>query len=89
LCYRYYGGVDGVKQMQQTWNAQAAYVDPERFQHVKTHLSIQEKEARWWRDACVLYFQSFSKKPIPTGLAKPEHTLEYYMKLDPKFVPGI
>ena len=75
--------------MQQTWNDQEARVDPERFRHVKTFLSIQEKEARWWRDACVLYFQNISKRPIPAGLPKPENTLEYYMKLDPKFVPGI
>ena len=89
LCYRYYAGAEGVKQMQQTWNAQEARVDPERFRHVKTFLSIQEKEARWWRDACVLYFQNISKRPIPAGLPKPENTLEYYMKLEPKFVPGI
>jgi len=89
LCYRYYAGAEGVKQMQQTWNAQEARVDPDRFRHVKTFLSIQEKEARWWRDACVLYFQNISKRPIPAGLPKPENTLEYYMKLDPKFVPGI
>ena len=89
MCYKYYSGAEEVQKMQQTWNAQVAHVDPERFQHVKSLLSRQEKEARWWRDACVLYFQTFSKKPIPTGLAKPEQSLEYYMKLDPKFVPGI
>ena len=89
LCYRYYGGVDAVKQMEQTWNATQGQIDTERFAHVKTHLGIQEKEARWWRNACVLYFQTFSKKPIPADLEKPEQTLEYYMKLDPKFVPGI
>ncbi|KAA5541269.1 alpha-glucuronidase family glycosyl hydrolase [Adhaeribacter rhizoryzae] len=89
LCHRYYAGAEGVKQMQQTWNAQEANVDPERFRHVKTFLSIQEKEARWWRDACVLYFQSFSKRPIPAGLPKTDNTLEYYRKLEPKFVPGI
>jgi len=89
LCYRYYGGADGVKQMQQTWQAQAPFVDAERFRHVQTFLTIQEKEARWWRDACVLYFQTFSKKPIPVGLPKPENSLEYYMQLNPKFVPGI
>ena len=89
LCYKYYGGADGVKQMQQTWNAQAPLVDPERFQHVKTFLGIQAKEAQWWRDACVLYFQTFSKRPIPAELPKPTQTLDYFMKLDPKMVPGI
>ncbi|WP_026463919.1 alpha-glucuronidase family glycosyl hydrolase [Adhaeribacter aquaticus] len=89
IVYRYYKGAEDVKGMQQTWNTQQSHVDEERFQHVKTFLSIQEKEARWWRDACVLYFQTFSKRPIPANLPKPEQTLEYYMNLDPKFVPGI
>ncbi|MDB5262743.1 MAG: alpha-glucuronidase [Adhaeribacter sp.] len=89
LCQRYYAGAAGVQQMQQTWNAQQSRVDPERFRHVKTFLGIQEKEARWWRDACVLYFQSISKKPLPAGLPRPENTLDYYMQLNPRFVPGI
>lgn len=89
LCYKYYEGVDQVREMRKTWDSMEKYVDAERFNHVKTFLGIQEKEAVWWRDACVLYFQTFSKRPIPAGLEKPEQTLEYYMKLDPKFVPGI
>lgn len=89
LCYRYSDGVKGVQQMQQTWESMQEQVDEERFQHVKTFLSIQEKEARWWRDACLLYFQTFSKRPIPKDLEQPTHTLEHYMRLDPKFVPGI
>lgn len=89
LCYRYSGGIDSVHQMQQTWNNMESMVDAERFEHVKSFLTIQEKEARWWRDACLLYFQTFSKQPIPQDLEKPAHTLEYYMQLDPQFVPGI
>jgi len=27
----------------------------------------------------VLYFQTFSNLPIPEGLEKPEHDLEYYI----------
>ncbi|MGV3540405.1 MAG: alpha-glucuronidase family glycosyl hydrolase [Rufibacter sp.] len=89
LCYRYSDGVKSVQEMQKTWDQQEGKVDAERFRHVKTFLRIQEKEAKWWRDACLLYFQTYSKKPIPGDLDKPSHTLEYYMKLDPKFVPGI
>jgi alpha-glucuronidase len=44
-------------------------------------LSIQLKEAVWWRDACVLYFQSFSQRPIPEELEKPAHSLEYYRSI--------
>jgi alpha-glucuronidase len=88
LCQRYYRGAAEVGQMRQTWQAAQAYVDVERFNHVKMLLLIQEKEARWWRDACVLYFQTFAQQPIPTGLEKPGHPLDYYVKQDPKFVPG-
>ncbi|WP_347157773.1 alpha-glucuronidase family glycosyl hydrolase [Pontibacter chitinilyticus] len=89
LCYTYQEGVNEVQQMQQTWDKAEPYVDPERFQHVKSYLAIQEQEAEWWRNACLLYFQTFSKQPIPAGVEKPDHTLDYYEQLDPKFVPGI
>lgn len=88
LCYKYSSGVDSVRQMQQTWNNIEGLVDEERFNHVKMFLTIQEKEVKWWRDACLLYFQTFSKQPIPQDLEKPGHTLDYFMSLDPKFVPG-
>ena len=81
LCYRYYDGVDSVKKMQQTWKSMEGMIDRERFEHVKAMLSIQVKEAIWWRDACVLYFQTFSRRPIPEGLEKPAHSLEYYKNI--------
>ncbi len=46
-------------------------------------------EARWWRDASLLYFQTFSRTPIPEGYEKPEHTLEYYKSLRFPYAPGI
>lgn len=89
LCYKYYEGVEMVRDMQKTWDSLEKYVDGPRFNHVKTFLAIQEKEAVWWRDACVLYFQTYSKRPIPEGLEKPKHSLEYYMQLEHQYVPGI
>ncbi|GAB2534224.1 alpha-glucuronidase family glycosyl hydrolase [Rufibacter soli] len=89
LCYKYTAGVDSVKAMQQTWAGLANQVDPERHKQVTTFLKIQHDDAKWWRDACLLYFQTFSKRPLPAGLEKPAHTLDYYQQLDPKFVPGI
>ncbi len=89
LCFKYYEGVEMVRDMQKTWDKMEKYVDAPRFNHVKTFLAIQEKEAVWWRDACVLYFQTFSKRPIPEGLEKPKHSLEYYMQLKHQYVPGI
>jgi alpha-glucuronidase len=89
LLVRYQRGVDTVRGMQATWASLSAHVDAERHAQVSAFLRIQEQEARWWRDASVLYFQTFSRMPVPQGYEKPEHDLEYYMKLDKKYVPGI
>ncbi|MFD2162399.1 alpha-glucuronidase family glycosyl hydrolase [Paradesertivirga mongoliensis] len=89
LCYKYNKGVDDVKVMQSTWNLQKGKIDKERFEQVKSLLAIQFKEAQWWRDACVLYFQQFSKRPVPAGYPKPAHSLEYYQKLEFPYAPGI
>ena len=89
LLHRYQAGVDAVRRMQATWRSLAGRVDAERYEEVRAFLAIQEQEARWWRDASVLYFQTFSKRPIPEGYEKPEHDLDYYMKVDKKYVPGI
>jgi alpha-glucuronidase len=89
LCYSYYSGADSVAWMQKTWNSLEGKIDTERFKQVKMLLNIQHDEAVWWRDACVLYFQSFSKRPIPAGLEKPLNSLDYYMKLSYPYAPGI
>ncbi|MEO0292859.1 MAG: alpha-glucuronidase family glycosyl hydrolase [candidate division WOR-3 bacterium] len=88
LCYRYYEGVKSVENMRKTWAKLKGLIDEERYNKVEEFLKIQEKEAKWWRDACVLYFQTFSKKPIPEGLEKPSKSLEYYKSLNFKYVPG-
>jgi alpha-glucuronidase len=89
LCDTYYSGVDSVQWLQGTWNKLEGKIDPERFNHVKMLLTIQEKEAVLWRNSCLLYFQTFSRRPIREGLEKPEHSLEYYMKLSFPYAPGI
>ena len=89
LCHRYYQGADSVKWMQQAWNTLEGKVDNDRFAQVKSLLNIQYNEAVWWRNSCVLYFQTFSKKEIPAGLARPDKTLNYYEKLQFPFAPGI
>jgi alpha-glucuronidase len=89
LCYKYNGGVAMVRQMQQAWDDLAEFVDQARFEHVKALLRIQEKEARWWRDACLLYFQTFSQMPIPLEYEQPAESFAYYQQLAHYFVPGI
>ncbi len=89
LVHHYHAGVASVRGMQSTWNALEGRVDAERFAQVRAFLAIQEQEARWWRDACVLYFQTFSGRPIPDGYERPEHDLAWYRALRKRYVPGI
>ncbi|MDD2303740.1 MAG: alpha-glucuronidase family glycosyl hydrolase [Prolixibacteraceae bacterium] len=80
LCYKYSSGVNSVKSFQKTWDNQEGKIDEERFREVQQKLAIQEKEAVWWRDACLLYFQTFSNKPIPEKLDRPIHRLDELKK---------
>ena len=88
LCYQYYSGTEKVKQMQQSWNGLKQFVDTDRFNHVKQLLQVQYDEAVWWRNACLLYFQTFSRQPIPANFEQPDKTLEYYKSLKFPFAPG-
>jgi alpha-glucuronidase len=74
----YTHGVDTVSNMRHTWASLNGKIDPERYSRASVFLSIQEKEAKWWRDACIAYFQSISHRPLPAGYAAPEHDLAYY-----------
>jgi alpha-glucuronidase len=85
----YQKGVDEVAEMQKTWSSMEPYIDAERYNKVTMLLKIQLKEARWWRDACLLYFQKFSERPLPEGVEKPAHSMEYYQALKFPYAPGI
>ncbi len=89
ICFHYNYGVNSVREMQKNWNLQEKFVDSERFNYVQSLLKIQEKEAVWWRNSCILYFQTFSKLPIPEYIEKSDKTLEEYMKIRELYMPGI
>jgi alpha-glucuronidase len=89
LCYNYSVGVETVRWMGRQWLTLEGKVDTEQFRQVSSLLKTQEKEALWWRNACLLYFQTFSKRVIPADLEKPEKTLQYYQSLEFPFAPGI
>jgi alpha-glucuronidase len=88
MVWRYTHGVEVVGRMRQQWAALAPYVDAERFAQVAAFLAIQEQEAQWWRDACIAYFQSINRRPLPAGFAPPAHPLEYYKSLRFPYAPG-
>lgn len=88
LCYNYYTGAGKVKEMQQLWSKLKPYVDEQRFDQVRMLLNVQYDEAIWWRNACLLYFQTFSKRPIPNQYEQPNKTLDYYKSLRFPLAPG-
>ncbi|MEN9570200.1 MAG: hypothetical protein RL172_1431 [Bacteroidota bacterium] len=88
LCHQYYSGTAAVKWMQSEWQKQQGKIDAERFNQVSMLLDIQAEEAVWWRNACLLYFQTFSKMPIPERHELPGKTLAYYQSLRFPFAPG-
>jgi len=89
LCLSYQRGVDSVSWMQHQWESLSGKVDKELHAHVSSLLAIQYKEACWWRNSCLLYFQQYSGMALPAGVAPPDHTLEYYESLEFPYAPGI
>lgn len=88
IALKYQEGVDQVQSMISTWNKMGNYVDKDRMKEVQMLLNIQNKEAKWWRDACLLYFQQFSGKELPKGVEKPTQSLDYFKSLKFPFAPG-
>ncbi len=89
LCYEYQTGVDEVQAMYDAWESLEGKVDEQRYHSVLMHLEIQLQEARWWKNACLSYFQTFSQQPIPEGVEPPPHDTEYYQSLSFPYSPGI
>jgi alpha-glucuronidase len=79
LALHYQRGVDWVRAARRSWDSLAGVIDAERHAAVARKLEIQERDAVWWRDACLLYFQTFSKRPLPAGVERPRKTLAEYM----------
>lgn len=81
LCYKYDSGVHQVRDYQKIWDQMEPYIDSQRFTEIQSKLKIQSKDAVWWKDACLLYFQTFSKMPIPYDIERPVHELEDLKKI--------
>ncbi len=87
LCYHYQEGLDQVREFQKIWDKVQPYVDPERFSVVQSKLRQQCVNAQVWKDACLLYFQQFSRMPIPYDIERPVHNLNDLIKNDMKRKP--
>ncbi|WP_243693732.1 alpha-glucuronidase family glycosyl hydrolase [Sphingomonas sp. BK235] len=78
LVAHYDRGVAAVGTMRASWDALRDRVDAERWGKTATYLAIQQREARWWRDASLAYWMSVNGRALPAGVAAPAHDLAWY-----------
>ena len=80
LCLTFQSGINDAKSFVATWNSVEQYVDALRFADIKAKLERQAKDAIWWRDATIQYFQQFSGMNLPDGCQPFQQKLEKLMK---------
>ena len=68
ICLHYDTGIQTVEGFRKTWQGLKPYVAPALWEEADRKLLIQANDGRWWRDACVGYFQTFSGRPLPAGV---------------------
>jgi alpha-glucuronidase len=84
----YDAGVAYVAGMQRQWDTLRDKIDTERWEKTATYLAVQQREARWWRDASLAYWMSVNHRPLPPGVAAPEHDLAWYKAQSYPRAPG-
>ena len=88
LVAHYDRGVAAAAELGLRWHALEGRIDSRRFDDTAVLLRVQHREAIWWRDACIAYFQSVNGLPMPAGTRPPQHTLaEYKSRIFP-YAPG-
>ncbi len=78
LALHYQEGVNWTRATRASWTTLAKAIDGERHAAIAQKLAIQERDAVWWRDACLLYFQTFARRPLPRGVEPAAKTLAEY-----------
>jgi alpha-glucuronidase len=81
-------GVAQAEELRARWERIKPFVDARRYDEVRERLDVQVKEARWWRDASVAYFQSVSGLALPPGAKAPARTLDEYKAIRFPYAPG-
>lgn len=76
LCQTYDNAVSKAGDFVKTWESMKPYVDERRYNVQLQSFSQQAADAWWWRDACLLYFQTFSALPFPQGSPAPHYDLD-------------
>ena len=99
LCRHYDHGVKEAQDFVRIWQQVKPYVDRKRYEEQLWRLQRQADDAQWWRDACLLYFQTFSRMPLPSGSLSTVFTLrelqafrlkmDNYSAPDPRALPQV
>ncbi len=76
LCHHYQHGLDEARAMQRDWERCQGQVDADTFADIQRRLRIQARDAQWWKDGCLLYFQTFSCLPFPDDVEPAVHDLD-------------
>lgn len=80
LCYQYEQGACEAEQFVNLWKQMEPYLDTERYEAMLWRFKRQARDAWWWHDACILYFQQFSELPIPSDITPARFNLQELMK---------
>lgn len=80
LCHTYDQGVREAEAFARIWREMKPYISQTQYEEQLECFDRQAKDAWWWRDACLLYFQQFSKMPFPIDSPAPRHKLDDLMK---------
>ncbi len=88
LVHEYDAGVAATDALAREWQALAPQIDAERHRAVAENLSIQQAEARWWRNASLAYWQSLNGLALPAGAAPIPESLDDYQRRTFPEAPG-
>jgi alpha-glucuronidase len=88
LVREYDAGVSQVDQMAGEWAQLSGAIDAKRHRSVSESLAIQQREARWWRNASIAYWRTLNNLPMPEGSLSPPETIETYQKRTFPEAPG-
>lgn len=62
----------------QSWEGLRPHIDAERHAAIAADMARELKDARWWRDASMAYWQSVNGLPLPAGARPIPESLEAY-----------
>ena len=88
-CIHYTRGVDAVSAMRKTWAGLAPYVDARALRAGRLRFSPSRRRRRsGGATRASRISRRFSKRPLPAGVAPPEHSLEEYEAIQIPYAPG-